>query len=247
MRAASHRSKQPTDPSSVVNIFEKSFRDIDIWKSQQINKPDPDIVAVHPIFPDESMVDTNVTMGEFLVNPEYLQGTEEEGSRSMNLNYNILTNIRMIEGKTLTEQNTTFISMVAKKAATTKDDDMADDTSADNAAAVTEDGELYSHVKDFRTELEADNRTFVWYFDDEKKEMKFLPVTSTIRMKRVSNEDASWHDVYVKRRKHGEPEEELPDEEEEDDADEEEVGADEEEVGADVTESESRIESDMVQ
>ena len=25
LRAASHRSKQPTDPSSVVNIFEKSF------------------------------------------------------------------------------------------------------------------------------------------------------------------------------------------------------------------------------
>ena len=68
----------------------------------------------------------------------------------------------MIEGRTLTEKSTTFISMVAKKA-TNKDDgtlDLVED-------AVTEDGELYSHVRDFKTELEADNRTYLWYFDDE--------------------------------------------------------------------------------
>ena len=78
----------------------------------------------------------------------------------------------------------------------------------------------------------------MWYFDDENKEMKFLPIISTVRMKRVSNEDASWHDVYVKRRKQGEPEEELPDDDE--------GGVDEQDSHDDEIEADMRVDTDPV-
>ena len=211
---------------------------MDSWKSKQITQPDPDIVAVHPIFPDEGMIDSNVTMGEFLVNPEYLRGTEDEGT---DLSDNILTNVRMNEG-TLKGQSSTFISLVAKNIAS--GDDESKDMNLGESTS-TEYGDLYSHVKDFRTELEADSRTFLWYFDDENKEMKFLPIISTVRMKRVSNEDASWHDVYVKRRKQGEPEEELPDDDDDDD-DDDEGGVDEQGSHDDEIEADMRVDTDPV-
>ena len=204
---------------------------MEMWRSRQITKPDPNIVAIYSIFPDESMADTDVTMAEFLVNSEYLEGAENE---DMDISNNILTNVRNHEGRTQTEKTTTMISLVAKK--THKNDESGGETDIATTTKVsdhvtTEDGELYSHVKDFRSEVEADNRTFLWHFDDAKEEMRFVPIVSTIRMKRVSAEDASWHDVYVKRRKRGEPEEELPD------------GDEEEEVDVDVAESEPTVDA----
>jgi hypothetical protein len=88
--------------SAIVNIFDQSFSDMEMFLAKQKARPNKNIASIYSIFPNEDMIEEPLIMGDYEVNAEYLESRIESESQesggngpvTFNLDQNILTNVR---------------------------------------------------------------------------------------------------------------------------------------------------------